>query len=42
MTRIIRIETCDECPHAAELCRQAIERDHRWKNLAEGLTGGWV
>lgn len=27
-------------PRAAELCRQAIERDHRWENLANGLTGG--
>ena len=27
-------------PRAAELCRQAIERDHRWENLAAGLTGG--
>jgi hypothetical protein len=26
-------------PRAAELCRQAIERDHRWENLANGLTG---
>ena len=27
-------------PRAAELCRQAIERDHRRENLAAGLTGG--
>jgi hypothetical protein len=27
-------------PRAAELCRRAIERDHRWENLAAGLTGG--
>ena len=27
-------------PRAAELCRQAIERDHRWENLANGLKGG--
>lgn len=27
-------------PYAAELCRRAIERDHRWENLAAGLTGG--
>jgi hypothetical protein len=27
-------------PRAAELCRQAIERDRRWENLANGLTGG--
>lgn len=27
-------------PRAAEMCRQAIERDHRWENLANGLTGG--
>ena len=27
-------------PDAAELCRRAIERDHRWENLAAGLTGG--
>jgi hypothetical protein len=27
-------------PRAAELCRQAIERDRRWENLAAGLTGG--
>ena len=27
-------------PRAAELCRQAIERDHRWENLANGLRGG--
>ena len=26
-------------PRAAELCRQAIERDRRWENLANGLTG---
>ena len=27
-------------PRAAELCRRAIERDHRWESLAAGLTGG--
>lgn len=27
-------------PRAAELCRRAIERDHRGENLANGLTGG--
>ena len=29
-----------EAIRAAELCRQTIARDHRWENLANGLTGG--